>query len=96
MLENIVYIELLARGYEVFVGKFDSNEIDFVASLHGEKIYIQVTYQINNADTEKREYQNLLKIKDNYPKYVLRMDNFATGNYEGIKTMHVADLDDKF
>ncbi len=98
MLENIVYIELLARGYEVFVGKFDSHEIDFVASLHGDKIYIQVTYQINNADTEKREYQNLLKIKDNYPKYVLRMDNFATGNYEGIKTMHIADflLTDKF
>lgn len=92
MLENIVYIELLARGYEVFVGKFDSNEIDFVALLHGEKIYIQVTYQINNANTEKREYQNLLKIKDNYPKYVLRMDNFATGNYEGIQTMHIADF----
>ena len=98
MLENIVYIELLARGYEVFVGKFDSNEIDFVASLHGEKIYIQVTYRINNTETEKREYQNLLKIKDNYPKYVLRMDDFATGNYEGIKTMHIADflLADKF
>ena len=92
MLENIVYIELLTRGYEVFVGKFDSNEIDFVASLHGEKIYVQVTYQINNSDTEKREYQNLLKIKDNYPKYVLRMDNFANGNYEGIKTMHIADF----
>ena len=92
MLENIVYIELLARGYEVFVGKFNSNEIDFVASLHGDKIYIQVTYQINNSDTEKREYQNLLKIKDNYPKYVLRMDNFANGNYEGIKTMHIADF----
>ena len=98
MLENIVYIELLARGYDVFVGKFDSNEIDFVASLDGEKIYIQVTYQINNSDTEKREYQNLLKIKDNYPKYVLRMDNFANGNFEGIKTMHIADflLLDKF
>lgn len=98
MLENIIYIELLAHGYEVFVDKFDSDEIYFVATYHGEKIYIQVTYQINNADTEKREYQNLLKIKDNYPKYILRMNNFANGNYEGIKTMHIADflLADKF
>lgn len=56
------------------------------------KIYNQVTYEINNRETEKREYERLLSIKDNYPKYVIRMDDFAGGNYEGVKTMHIADF----
>lgn len=92
MLENIVYLELRHRGYEVYVGKLDTTEIDFVAVRQNEKIYIQIAQQINTEETEKREYGNLLSISDNYPKYVLRTDVFAGGNYEGIKTMHVADF----
>ena len=66
--------------------------VDFVAFKPEGKIYIQVTYEINNRETEKREYERLLSIKDNYPKYVIRMDDFAGGNYEGVKTMHIADF----
>lgn len=54
-------------------------------------MYVQVTQEIRSEKTEQREYDRLLEIKDNYPKYVLRMDEFAGGNYEGIKSMHVAD-----
>ena len=80
------------------VGKMDAAEVDFVAFKPEGKIYIQVTYEINNKETEKREYERLLSIKDNYPKYVIRMDDFAGGNYEGVKTMHIADflLDDSY
>ena len=80
------------------VGKMDAAEVDFVAFKPEGKIYIQVTYEINNRETEKREYERLLSIKDNYPKYVIRMDDFAGGNYEGVKTMHIADflLDDSY
>lgn len=83
IIENIVYIELSARGYTVHVGKLDDFEIDFIAIKPNHKIYIQVTYSINSPVTEEREYNNLLKIKDNYPKFVLRMDDFANSNYEG-------------
>ena len=92
MIENIVYIELSARGYTVHVGKLDDFEIDFIATKPNHKIYIQVTYSINSPATEEREYNNLLKIKDNYPKFVLRMDDFANFNYEGIQTIHIADF----
>ena len=91
-LENVVYLELCRRGYHVFIGKIDDGEVDFVATRQNEKIYVQVTERINSEKTEKREYERLLEIKDNYPKYVLRTDEFAGGNYEGIKTMHVADF----
>ena len=57
-----------------------------------EKIYVQVTQRIDSEKTEKREYERLLEIPDNYPKYVLRTDEYAGGNYEGVKTMHVADF----
>lgn len=92
MLENIIYLELLRRGYEVYVGKLDNAEIDFIAVKQENKLYIQVTQEIGYSETEKREYGRLLDIRDNYPKYVLRTDAFAGGNYEGIKTMHVADF----
>ena len=92
MLENIVYLELRHRGYDVFVGKLDTTEIDFVATRQNEKIYIQIAQQIGTEEKEKREYGNLLKISDNYPKYILRTDIFAGGNHEGIKTMHAADF----
>lgn len=92
MLENLVYLELVRRGYEVYIGKLEKTEIDFVATRQEEKIYIQISERIERKETEQREYGNLLSIPDNYPKYVLRTDEFAGGNYEGIKTMHVADF----
>ncbi len=91
-LENIVYLELCRRGYAVYVGKAGDGEIDFVAVRQNEKIYVQVTQKIRSDKTEKREYERLLGIHDNYPKYVLTTDEFAGGNYEGIKTMHIADF----
>ena len=91
-LENIVYLELCRRGYTVNVGKTVDSEIDFVAFRQNEKIYVQVTQEINSEKTEKREYNRLLEIPDNYPKFVLTTDEFAGGNYEGIKTMHIADF----
>lgn len=92
MLENVVYLELCRRGYRVDIGKTDAGEIDFVATRQNEKLYIQVTQQINSVETERREYTRLLDIEDNFPKYVLRTDEFAGGNYQGIRTMHVADF----
>ena len=92
MLENIVYLELLRRGYDVCIGKTNDGEIDFIAAKQNEKMYVQVTKTISSEKTEKREYERLLAIHDNYPKYVLTTDDFAGGNYEGIKTMHIADF----
>lgn len=91
-LENVVYLELCRRGYTVYIGKTGDNEIDFVATRQNEKLYVQVTQRIESEKTEKREYERLLEIRDNYPKYVLRTDEFVGGNYEGILTMHVADF----
>lgn len=91
-LENVVYLELCRRGYTVHIGKQFDNEIDFVATRQNDKLYVQVTQRIDSEKTEKREYDRLLEIRDNYPKYVLRTDEFAGGNHEGIKTMHVADF----
>ncbi len=91
-LENIVYLELCRRGYTVNVGKTDSGEIDFVAERQNEKLYMQVTQEIRSEKTAKREYERLLEIRDNYPKYVLTTDAFAGGNYQGIRTMHIADF----
>ena len=92
MLENIVYLELLRRGYTVCIGKVPDGEIDFIGTRQNEKIYVQVTKEIRSAATEAREYDRLLSIHDNYPKYVLRTDEFAGGNHQGIKTMHIADF----
>lgn len=91
-LENAVYLELCRRGYTVHVGKTNDGEIDFVAVRQNEKLYVQVTQKIESEETKQREYDRLLEIRDNYPKYVLRTDEFAGGNYEGIRTMHVADF----
>lgn len=98
MLENVVYLELLRRGYDVYIGKTQNGEVDFIATRQNKKVYIQVTKEIKSEETEKREYGRLLEIDDNFPKYVLQTDGFAVGNYKGIKTMHVADflLSDEF
>ena len=91
-LENIVYLELCRRGYTVNVGKDGNAEIDFVASRQNEKLYVQVTLKMESEKTRQREYEHLLKIPDNYPKYVLTTDEFSGGNYKGIETMHIADF----
>ena len=91
-LENIVYLELCRRGYTVNVGKTDGGEIDFVTERQNERLYVQVTQEIRSEKTAKREYERLLEIRDNYPKYVLTTDAFAGGNYQGIRTMHIADF----
>ncbi|MBQ7378631.1 MAG: ATP-binding protein [Clostridia bacterium] len=91
-LENVVYLELCRRGYSVHIGKIADGEIDFVATKQNKKLYIQVTQEINSDKTEHREYDRLLAIADNHPKYVLLTNDFAGGNYRGIQTMHVADF----
>ena len=91
-LKNVVYLELCRRGYTVTIGKTPDGEVDFVAQKQNDRLYVQVTQEIKSEKTEKREYERLLEIRDNYPKYVLRTDEFAGGNYQGIKSMHIADF----
>ena len=92
MLENVVYLELCRRGYSVNIGKTQNGEIDFVAVRQNERIYIQVTREISGEATAAREYGRLLDLRDNYPKYVLTTDDFAGGDYKGVRTMHIADF----
>lgn len=88
ILENIVYLELLRRGYDVAIGKLDDSEIDFIATNTTEKLYIQVTESMLSEDVRKRELAPLEKIKDNYEKIILSMDEEQT-SYEGIKQINV-------
>lgn len=90
MLENIVYFELRRRGYDVYIGKNKTKEIDFIAVRRDERIYIQVCR--NLPEDSDREIGNLLEIKDHYPKYVVTLDEFATGNINGIKIVHIVDF----
>lgn len=92
MLENIVYLHLKIFGYQVFVGKNADKEIDFVAEKDSNRVYVQVAYQISDETTREREFGNLLQIKDNYPKYVVTMDDDAEGNTLGIKHLHIMDF----
>jgi predicted AAA+ superfamily ATPase len=85
MLENIVFLELKRRGYIVHIGKFGDQEVDFIATKAKEKIYIQVTYLLASAETIEREFSSLIKIQDNYPKFVLSMDKFFGADRDGIK-----------
>ncbi len=90
MLENIVYFELLRRGYKVYIGKNETKEIDFAAVRRDERIYVQVCRRM--PETSDREIANLLEIKDNYPKFVVTTDEFAAGNVDGIKIVRLADF----
>lgn len=90
MLENIVYFDLLRRGYEVYIGKIDTREIDFVAVQRDERLYVQVCR--NLPEESDREIGNLLDIKDHYPKYVVTLDALAGGNVNGVKIVHLADF----
>ena len=90
VLENIVFLELKRRGYEVFIGKNATKEIDFIGVRHDEKIYIQVCVQLPAGSD--REVDNLMEIKDHYPKYVVTTNSLDTGNENGIRIIHLADF----
>ncbi|MBR4393442.1 MAG: ATP-binding protein, partial [Oscillospiraceae bacterium] len=91
VLENIVYFELLRRGYDVAIGKVDNTEIDFVATKADEKIYVQVTESMTSEDVRRRELSPLQKVKDNYEKTVLSLDPGLETSYEGIKSLNLID-----
>ena len=90
ILENVVYFELRRRGYEVYIGKSGTKEIDFVAVQRDNRIYVQVCTRL--PEESDREIANLLEIKDHYPKYVVTLDELATGNINGVKIVHLADF----
>ena len=90
VLENVVYFELRRRGYDVYIGKNEAKEIDFVAVRRDERIYVQVCR--NLPQESDRETANLLEIKDHYPKYVVTMDELAAGNIDGVKIVHLSDF----
>ncbi|MEY8524821.1 ATP-binding protein [Lachnospiraceae bacterium 38-10] len=90
MLENIVYFELRRKGYEVYIGKYETKEIDFVAVRRGERIYVQVCR--NLPEGSDREVANLLEIRDHYPKYVVTLDEMAGGNINGVRIVYLADF----
>lgn len=91
VLENIVYMELIRRGYKVTIGKLKEKEIDFVAEKNREKLYVQVSYILATEIVIEREFSGLEKISDNYPKYVLSMDEFDFSR-NGIKHRHIRDF----
>lgn len=90
MLENIVFLEMKRRGYEVYIGKLGNKEIDFVGVRREEKIYVQVCVELPVEST--RETDNLMEIKDHYHKYVVCKDQLAIGNENGIEIVHIADF----
>lgn len=99
ILENVVYQHLKALGFDIYVGKLGDKEIDFVCEKEGKKIYLQVSYLLQDDKTMNREFGNLLEIKDNYPKYVVSMDEAISGtDFKGIEHIHLKDfiLRDKF
>jgi len=92
ILENIVLLELKRRGYTVYVGKIEEKEVDFIAERKDDKVYVQVTYKMTEPQTIEREFGAFNSIQDNYPKYVVSMDDFWKDNMEGIKHIHIADF----
>lgn len=90
--ENLIYIELLRRGYEVYVGKYNDIEIDFIAIKPNERIYYQVSRSILDEKVEEREKKSLLAIKDNYRKIILTMDKVKNKEIEGIEVINIIDF----
>lgn len=97
IIENIVFLQLKNSGYIINIGYLQDKEIDFIAEKNNEKIYIQVTYLLSEQSTIDREFGNLIKIKDNYPKYVVSFDSFSAPNtYKGIKHLTLLDFLNQF
>ena len=92
VLENLVYLELLRRGYHVAIGKVGALEVDFVATKADEKLYFQVSATILDEATRQRELRPLESIADNYPKYILTMDQTIFRDYSGIKVKNIIDF----
>ncbi len=90
-LENIVYFELLRRGYRVMIGKVGTTEVDFVAELQGTYTYYQVTADMTAQETFDREIRPLTHIRDNYEKIILTGDRLTVGNYNGIQVKNLLD-----
>ena len=96
ILENVIYLELLRRGYEVYIGKYEELEVDFVAKKPENTEYYQVALTTRGEDEEdnkilNRELTPLKKINDNYPKYILTLDDDLNTDYEGIKKINALD-----
>ncbi|KAA6313549.1 hypothetical protein EZS27_035696 [termite gut metagenome] len=92
ILENIVFLELKRLGYQIFIGKLETREIDFIDEKRNEKIYIQVAYKLDSEQIIEREFSVLQSINDNFPKYVVTMDEFWKENIDGIKHLHISDF----
>ncbi|MCH2226445.1 MAG: ATP-binding protein [Candidatus Caenarcaniphilales bacterium] len=92
LLENVVYLHLKMAGYQVYIGKMDNYEIDFVAKKRDEIIYYQVCYLLNDEKVVEREFRPLLRIEDAYPKYVLSMDELWDEHYCGIKRLNIIEF----
>lgn len=91
ILENVVYLELLRRGYDVYIGKLDDLEIDFVAEKNGKPVYFQVALSVRDENTLKRELRPLQKLKDHYPKFILTLDEDPDSDYDGILRINALD-----
>ena len=91
VIENIVYMELLRRGYKITIGKVDNREVDFICIKHNRPIYIQVSYLLASEETVEREFRPLMDISDNYPKYVITMDD-VNMSHDGIEHVNLVDF----
>jgi predicted AAA+ superfamily ATPase len=93
LLENVVYLHLRRNDYTVYVGQLSNKEIDFMAEKNGNRMYVQVAYMLVDQSTINREFGNLESITDQYPKYVVTMDEISSGtNYKGIRQIHLRDF----
>ncbi len=93
LMENAVYLQLKRNNFNVFVGKIGDKEIDFMAERNGERIYLQVSYMLFDQKTIDQEFGNLMSIDDNYPKFVVTMDEISTGSdFKGIRQIHLREF----
>lgn len=88
----VIYLHLKIWGFKVYVGKQNGKEVDFIAERGGEKFYIQVALRITNIETMQREFGNLKAIKDNFPKYVITLDDYKGASHEGIRHFPVREF----
>ena len=91
-LENAVYLSLLRQGYRVYVGRYHDKEVDFIAERADERLYVQVAYLLADEKVIEREFGSLLLIQDNYPKWVVSLDEVSLGNVQGVLHKHLWDI----